>query len=62
VFVAWDEERDVERRDRVEVCLGGVFGVGAKAAHEEGGYEGLGCLCYDMVEEVLFGASVQYCV
>jgi len=34
-----------------------VFEVGAEAAGEEGGYEGLGCLGYDMVVEVLFGAE-----
>lgn len=63
MFVAWDEERGVERRDGIEVCLAGVFGVGAKAAREEGGYEGLCCLCYDVVVEVLFGvgwARVSY--
>jgi hypothetical protein len=55
VFVAWEEERGVERWDGVQVCLGGVFGVGAKAAREEGGYKCLGCLCYHVVVEVLFG-------
>jgi hypothetical protein len=34
-----------------------VFGVGVKAAHEEGGYEGFGCLYHDMVMEVLFGVG-----
>lgn len=54
MFVAWEEERGVKRRDGIKVCLDGVFGVGAKAACEEGDYEGLGCLGYNVVVEVLF--------
>jgi hypothetical protein len=54
MFVPREEEVGAECRDCVEVGLSGVLNVGAEAACEEGGHESLGCLCHDMVMEVLF--------
>jgi hypothetical protein len=54
MFVPWEEEVSIECRDGIEVSLGGVFDISAEAAREEGDYECLGCLCHDVVMEVLF--------
>jgi len=59
MFVPREEEVGVECRDRVEVGLGGVLDVCAETAREEGGHKSLGCLCHDVVVEVLYFFKVM---
>jgi len=52
VFVPRDEV-GIERWDSIEVGLGCMFDIGAEAARKEGDHKRLGCLCYDVIVEVL---------
>jgi hypothetical protein len=58
VSVTWNKNRDIQFVDSLQVSLE-VLQVGTEAAGEEGGYEGLSGLGYDVAVEFLENLKCQ---